>query len=260
MRSTTPRPTTARTATRAALPSRLEDAAIAPGAGRQRPSGLAWLALLALVVLPALPAAAALRSPQVPVAGTALATFFASQSQVIDPASDQLDLQQLSLGATASFDVHAYASALPTAPAGIYNALAPTPSLFQVWPGGPSTDWFPACSFRTSPTRLVVNLFDGLGTLQGTTTYLGADPTAFAFYASGPNGTEYQQDARNPLGAARMLAFSGTGARAGSTWLAFETGVGPGGDFADLVLLVNLALAPVDVQRTTWGELRRRFR
>jgi len=224
------------------------------------PPGRARLACLALVALLTSPAAAALRSPQVAVSGTALATFFASRSQAIDPAADQLELQQLSLGATASFDVHAYAPVLPSAPAGIYNALAPTPSLDQVWPGGPATDWFPACSFRTSPTRLVVNLFDGLGTLQGTTTYLGADPTAFAFYASGPNGTEYQQDARNPLGAARMLAFHGTGAHVGSTWLAFETGPGPGGDFADLVLLVNLALAPVDVQRTTWGELRRRFR
>jgi len=260
MRSTTPRPTAAPTARPPARPSHREDAANPPWSTRRRPSGLTWIALLALVVLPASPAVAALRSPQVPVTGTALAAFLASQSQAIDPASDQLDLQQLSLGATASFDVHAYAAVLPTAPAGIYNALAPTPSLYQVWPGGPSTDWFPACSFRTSPTRLVVNLFDGLGTLQGTTTHLGADPTAFAFYAQGPNGTEYQQDARNPLGAARMLAFSGTGARAGSTWLAFETGVGPGGDFADLVLLVNLALAPVDVQRTTWGELRRRFR
>ena len=203
--------------------------------------------LFAFLLVAPPPAAAALRSPQVPVAGGALATFFASQGQAINPATDQQDLQQLSVAPGTGFGFIAHGPDV-TADAGVYNTLLASPPLYQVWPGAAEPGWFTVCSFRTAPIRLVVNLFDEQSAIQGSTTYLGA------------GGTVYLQDARNPLGAARILTYSGTGAQQGATWFAIETGSTTDGDFADLILLVNLALAPVDVEHASWGTLKRRFR
>ena len=217
--------------------------------------------LLLLLACPLLfaPPAAALRSPQVPVAGSALATFFASQGQAINPATDQQDLQQLSVAPGTSFDFIAHGPDLSVS-AGLYNTPLASPPLYQVWPGAAAPGWFTACSFRTAPTRLVVNLFDAQSVFLATTTYLGADPSAFGIYGQTAAGIVYLQDGRNPLGAARILTFSGTGTHQGATWFAIETGSTTGGDFADLILLVNLALAPVDVELASWGTLKRRFR
>jgi len=215
--------------------------------------------LLACAVLTAAPAAAAPRSPQVPVAGTALATFFASQAQAINPATDQQELQQISVGIGVAFEMRAFGPDV-AASAGAYNTLSPSPALYTIWPGAAASGWFSVSSFRAGPARLVVNLFDSTPALQGTTTYLGAEASAFGFFGQGASGPVYLQDFRNPLGAARILAFNGTGARAGYTWFAVETGSSTGGDFADLILLVNLGLAPVDVERVRWGALNRRFR
>jgi hypothetical protein len=217
------------------------------------------LLFFACLLLLAPPAAAALRSPQVPVSGSALATFFASQGQAIDPATDQQDLQQFSVAPGTSFEFHAGGSG-GTASAGLYNTLVASPPLYLVWPGAASDGWFTVCSFRTAPTRLVVSLFDANSAFVGSNTYLNADPSAFGIYGQDAAGVVYLQDARNPLGAARILTYSGTGTHQGATWFAIETGSTTGGDFADLVLLVNFALAPVDVEHASWGSLKRRFR
>ena len=63
------------------------------------------LMLVGLALCAAPPADAALRSPQVPVSGTALATFFASESQAINPATDQQELQQLSVAPGTNFEM-----------------------------------------------------------------------------------------------------------------------------------------------------------
>src|SRR5262249_41985328 len=191
-----------------------------------------------LLVMVAASAHAGLRSPQVPVSGSALATFFASQGQTIDVNTQQLDLQSVSFAADATCRTDAFVGALATA--GLYNAAGPVnPPLYQVLPGAPATGWFSVFAFRTSPTRVTVNAFDNNGTSLGSSTFLGADRTDIGFFVQdNPNGSVfYSQDARNPDGA-RILMYSGTGARAGSTWLVCETGPGPGGDYADAVYLL----------------------
>jgi hypothetical protein len=208
----------------------------------------------------ALPALAAPRIPQVPVSGSALATFFASQGQTINVNADQVDAQRQAVPLTTNFQMQRYELALGTTAVGIYNAALASPALYQIMPGPASTGWFAVAAFRTSPTRLNVNLFDNNSTLQGTTSYLGADPTDFSFYASGAGGTVYQQDSRNTLGAARMLLFNGTGTKSGSTWLAFETSASGPGDFADVIALVNLALSPVSDAKSTWGRVKALYR
>jgi len=218
-------------------------------------------AALALVLLSAPLAHAALRSPQIPVSGTALQAFFTSHGQAINVSTDQIDLQAVSLPADASIQLGAPFVGAGSETQGIYNAAVAAPPLYQVFPGAASNGWIAVMSFRTAPIRVVVNLFDAGGALQGTNTYLGADRTNLGFYLQqpSPGGVLYSQDARN-AGGARLLTFGSTGALAGGTWLAWETGAGPGGDFADSIWLIGYAFAPVPVLRSDWGTLKRRFR
>lgn len=209
----------------------------------------ASLALAALVT----PAHSALRSPQVPVTGNALATFFASQGQTIAVVGDQVDLQRTSVPAEVAIRAETFGAVANSF--GFYNASNATPPLYLFFPGVASAGWFVVCSFRTAQVRLVVNLFDQNGALQGTTTYLGADPTDLGYYAQGSSGIFYSQDERNASGAARLLAYNGTGSRSGSTWIACELSPDPGGDFADFIMLMDFAFAPVATKRTTWGRV-----
>lgn len=218
--------------------------------------------LLTLTLLAVAAAAhAAARVPQVPVSGTALATFFASQGQTIDVNNQQLDLQTLSLSMSTNFDVYPFGTNAGTT-FGTYNAAAATPPLYQITPGAASTGWFSNAAFRTGPTRMVVSLFDNNAAFQGSTTYIAGppDPTNMGVYFLASSGTFFSQDSRNTGVAARILAYNGTGSRTGWTWFVCETGAGPGGDYADAIALVNLSLAPVPVSRTNWGTLKARFR
>lgn len=213
------------------------------------------LAVLAVTIgfLLAPAAHAALRSPQIAVSGTALQSFFTSQGQAINVNTDQQDAQVFSLPALSTFSAQEFGTA---ALFGGYNANQAVPTLDGFMPGTVSPGWFVVASFRDSPIRLIVNVFDQNSVPQGTNTYLGADRTNFAFFDQGTSGTFYAQDARNPGGAARILVFSGTGARAGSTWFACETGPGPGGDFADTITLLGLATAPVPTAHSSWSRVK----
>jgi hypothetical protein len=207
-----------------------------------------------LVALPATFAHAALRSPQVPVSGTALQSFFNAQGQAIDVNSAQQDAQRFSLPAFISFDVHVFGSS--DVSSGAYNASVAVPPLYLLSPGAALNGWFVSVAFRESPIRMVVNLFDNNSAFVSTVTYLGADRTDLGFYDVGPGGVFYTQDARNPGGAPKILVFSGTGAGAGSTWFACETGAGPGGDFADAILLLGFATGPVPTSTTNWSRVK----
>ena len=102
-------------------------------------------------------------------------------------------------------------------------------------------------------------------TFLGSVRYVNANSAAFGFFAAhanddGSDDTFYMQDSRNPGGAAKILAYNGTGSRLGWTWFAVETGAGPGGDFADFIALVQLSLAPVPVQHSSWGRIKQLFK
>jgi hypothetical protein len=206
------------------------------------------------------PAMAAPRIPQVPVSGSALATFFLSQGQTINVNADQVDAQRQAVPATTNFQMQVFGSAASTTSVGLYNAALASPTLYPVMPGATGPGWFAVAAFRTSPTRLVVNLFDQNTALQGSSSYLGADASDFAFFANGTGGLIYQQDERNAAGAARMLVFNATGAKTGNTWLAFETSPSGPGDFADAIALVNLALSPVSDAKSTWARVKSLYR
>jgi hypothetical protein len=98
--------------------------------------------------------------------------------------------------------------------------------------------------------------------LVGTTTYLGVAKGTTAFYAQTASGTLYGEDARNPGGEARSLAFASTrGTNADGLWICWETQPLPSSayDFSDGVLYLARD-CDVPVSRTSWGRLKARFR
>ncbi len=226
--------------------------------GDRRGPRLAIVAALTLGLI-ATPSGAALRSPQVQVAPNALANFFASRGQTINVVGDQLDLPFLSLDAGTTIELRVPLGTSGAVAFGGYNALLAVPPLYQMFPEFTPMNWFTIAAFRDLPSRVVINSFDAVGSLIGVNTYLGADRTAFGFYAGSASGAVYSEDARNPSGQPRILAYAATGAVAGSMWFACEL-TQPNGYFGDLVVLATFSTPPVGTKRTTWGRLQRLYR
>lgn len=236
---------------------------------RSRSRFIASLLGLCLAALPQPRGAlAALRSPQVPVLGTVLQSYFTSVGDAIDVNTDQVDIQRFAPRDlakptyTVQFELGLKAAGVSV---GVYNASDASPALFPLFPSEAAPLWFCVASFRTEPARIVVSLFDGSATLQSTTTHMGADKNDFAFYLSGPDGVLYTQDIRNPGGNAQWLTLGGIGIRAGSWWLAAEAVSIAGGSsdqgFDDVVLFYeNDTCFCTDVQRASWSALKSRFR
>jgi hypothetical protein len=222
------------------------------------------LSALALIGL-AIPASAALRAPQVVVLGGTLQAYLNSVGESINVDTDQQDAQRwttsVSNNSAITIQVELSGDA-PNTSVGIYNASNAAPPLYLVFPGAATSGWFAVASFRPTPARVIVNLFDNTATLVGTSTYLGADGHDFGFYLQGPGGLFYSQDARNPGGDAQALAYMGTGANAGNWWLAWEdrnAATGTDSDFDDCVLFVE-SVNVTPTAKSSWGALKARFR
>jgi hypothetical protein len=208
-------------------------------------------------------ASAALRVPQVPVAGGTLQGYLNSRGEAINVLTDQVVAPSWTTGAannstfTLQIELSAFAAANNI---GIYNASAVAPPLYQLFPGAAAAGWHAVASFRTAPVRVIVNLVDQNGVSQGTNIYLGADKTNFGFYLQGPGGLFFSEDTRNPGGNPQVLTYAGTGLNSGSWWVCLEdTPFLPGvSEFARAVLFCEL-VNPTPVSKTTWGTLKARF-
>src|SRR5262249_51999339 len=182
------------------------------------------IGLIALVAITGT-ASAALRAPQVPVAGGTLQGYLNSVGEAINVLTDQQDIQRwaATVSNNSTFTIQIELSGNAAANTyGIYNASLAVPPLYLVFPGAAGSGWFATASFRTAPIRVVVNLFDNNANFVGQTTFLGADRNDFGFYLSGPGGLFYTQDARNPCGEAQALTYAGTGMNSGSWWLCWD--------------------------------------
>jgi len=224
-----------------------------------------FVSMLMLAAFAASASAAALRVPQIAVIGGSLQGYLNGVGEAINVNTDQVAVERwastVSSNSTFTIQIELAGNA-PLNAVGLYNASLVAPPLYQVFPGAASAGWFAVASFRTAPIRVVVNLFDNNAVIQGATTYLGADKNDFGFYLQGPGGTFYTQDARNPGGNAQALTYAGTGLNSGSWWLAFEdqefqSGAADG-DFNDCVLFLE-SVNPTPVNKTTWGDLKKRF-
>jgi len=210
-------------------------------------------------------ASAGLRSPQVVVNNGTLQGYLNGVGESINVLTDQQDIQrwQTTVSNNSTFTLQVeFAGNAGTNTYGLYNASLVAPPLYQLFPGAATNNWFAVASFRSAPTRVIVNLIDNNGIPQGTTTYLGADKTNFGFYLQqNPGLVFYSQDARNPGGLAQMLTYAGTGQNSGSWWLCMEdltASQGSDYDFDDAVLFCE-SINPTPVAKTSWGELKARF-
>jgi hypothetical protein len=220
-----------------------------------------FFAALSVIALLATGASAALRVPQVAVAGGTLQGYLNGVGESINVLTDQDATQTwqstVSGNSTGTLMIELSGDAAVNN-IGLYNASLAAPPLYLVFPGAAASGWFAVASFETAPTRVVVNLFDNLANFVGSSTYLGADATNFGYYLQGPvGGVFYTQDARNPGAAPHALTYAGTGANSGQWWLCWEDGTDQ--DFDDAVLFLE-SIAPTPVSKTSWGALKRRFR
>ena len=220
------------------------------------------VALLASAILTTR-ADAALRSPQIPVLGGSLQSYLNSVGESINVNTAQvaIGIWAHTTSATTAFTLQLESS--PNAAAnnfGIYNGSDAAPALNLLIPAVITPQGFTTGTFQPG-NKLVVNRFDALANLVTFQTFLNVDPTGFGFWLSGPNGTFYTQDFRNPGGKAQAVSFQGTGANAGTWWLCFEENslaAGSDQDFDDCVILME-SVNPTPVSTTTWGQLKARF-
>lgn len=230
-----------------------------------------WVSMLGLCLAAvALPrtARAALRSPQVTVLGSVLQDYLASLGESINVRTDQVDRQRWGspIPSKPTFTLQVEIGPKPAGVSiGLYNAGDAVPAPYTLFPPESDARWFAVASFRTLPTRVVINLFDANAALISTTIYLGANKDDFGFYLSGPDGVFHTQDARNPGGQAQWLVYAGTGINAGNWWLAGEATSIAGGSsdqgFDDVVVFMEVSsCACSDVQRASWATLKSRFR
>jgi hypothetical protein len=215
-------------------------------------------------------ASAALRASQIVVNGGTLQGYLNSVGESINVSTDQQDIQRwsstVSNNSTFTIQVELAGNAAGNT-YGIYNASFAAPPLYQCFPGAATNGWYCVAAFRSAPTRVVVNLFDNNAAFLGSTTYLAGPPdkTDFAFYLQQPPGLGavlYQQDARNAGGTAQALVYAGTGVNSGQWWLCFEDltiAQGSDRDFDDAVLFLE-SVAPTPVNKTSWAELKARFK
>jgi hypothetical protein len=207
-----------------------------------------------------------LRAPQIPVSGSGLQDYLDSVGESIDVQQAQVDAQLMQMyyltNSTYTIQLEVELKD-PGLRLGLYDGSTPTDSFVELFSAASGPGWYVIASFRTAPTRIVVNLFDSNAALVSTLTTLGGNRRAIGFYLQGPDGEFYSQDARNPGGAAQVLFYGGTGVNAGSMWIAFEAGAranGADGDFDDSVVFLENNQFVGPVQRTSWGKLKERFR
>lgn len=209
-------------------------------------------------------AAAALRAPQVPILGGSLQAYLNSVPQTINVLTDQDATQSWTNTSSGTSTFTVMFESTPNANVnqfGLYNATPVIPPLFFLLSGSVGPQGFSTATFKPG-NILVVNRFDALANFLSTTTFGGVDPTNFGFYLSGPNGTFFTQDARNPGGKVQAVSFQGTGAATGTWWLCFDDqsiAAGSDQDYDDMVVMME-SVNPTPVNRTTWGQLKARFR
>lgn len=217
-----------------------------------------------LSVMLAAPAFAQLRVPQVPVTGGALQAFMNAHGQALDVTTEQRLVTTFSglyiTRPATHFFVRSFGDGVDALV--LYDTADPTPTLYPICPAGLLAGGFTEVAFADSPVRMIVNVYDQASTLQGTTSYPGLGFAGFGLATSGPGGVFHAFDERNPGQRAHILAFHGTGAQMGGTWLCGENETAANGgdfDFADAVfLLENINVTPA--RHTTWGAVKQRFR
>jgi len=210
---------------------------------------------------------AALRVPQVPIAGTGLQDFLDAQGESIRADQDQQTADSIS--APACYDGRGFSmqvelmAKVPGVSLGVYDVSDPTWPSVEVFPTGARQGWFAVVVYRLDPIRVEVILFDEAANLLARFTTPGGNRHAIGFFVDSPAGRGWSEDAKNRGGEPRFLWYAGTGINSGCWWIAAEDtprADGGDGDFDDVILFVDQVGCGDPVQRATWSGLKARFR
>jgi hypothetical protein len=233
--------------------------------------------LLALPVTLALApgqVAAALRSTQVPVAGSGLQDFFNRIGEAIDVGRDQRNTQRWRSGTSdgdyeddeprTTIQVELVRHGGPYT-VGVYDAnSAGSSELREYFAAAGSAECRAVSLFEASPGRLTVDLYDRHQVWRGRRSFGGMSGRYHGYYIAGPAGVGYSQDSRQTAsGDVRMLVFNGTGRNSGGQWVCIENH-DPGDadtdpDYDDTILFVSPVNAtPTD--RSTWARVKSLYR
>lgn len=208
------------------------------------------------------------RLPQVPVEGSELQAHLTDKDGGINVSADQLNIQRwkttVTGNSTLTLHIEKAVGAANNA-IGVYNAADAAPDLFQIFPATASAGWFAVASFRSAPdNKLIVNLFDQDGNLDGTVIYTNVTTNDFGYYIKHEDDDPgFSQDYRNYASEVRALTFQGTGDNAGCWWLCFEdkNAADPDADsdYDDAIVFLE-SVNPTPVTRATWAAVKDRFR
>jgi hypothetical protein len=227
----------------------------------------AVLTVLAALAATSAPVHAALRVPQIPFASAALQTRLNGLGESINVLTEQQD--GLVWGTTFSgnttltiqFDVSGNINDTEMGIAKLNGTGTAVTGLAPVFPNASDNGWFAVASFRTGDV-LVVNLFSPNAVLVGTMTYTGVNPSLFGYYIKTAGNTFYSHDGFNGDGKAHALAFAGTGQNTGCWWQCWENSIianYSGADFNDAIVFME-SLNPTPVNKSSWGQVKARFR
>lgn len=228
----------------------------------------AVLTVLAAVAATSAPAQAALRVPQIPFASAALQTRLNLAGESINVLTQQQD--GLVWGTTASgnslltiqFDLAGGNAG--DAELGIAKLDATghfVTGLATVFPAVADNGWFAVASFHSGGT-LVVNLFNPSAVLVGSMTYTGVNSALFGYYIKSAGNTFFSHDGFNGDGKAHALAYAGTGQNTGCWWMCWEESTIANysdADFNDAIVFME-SMNPTPVSKSTWGQVKARFR
>ena len=228
----------------------------------------AVLTVLAALAATSAPARAALRVPQIPFTVSALQTRFNNLGESINVLTQQQD--GLVWGTTVSgnsvltiqFDlVHGNTGDAELGIAKLDPTGHTVTGLAAVFPAVADNGWFAVASFHAGGA-LVVNLFDPTAVLRGTLTYSGVNSALFAYYIKSSGNTYFSHDGFNGDGKAHALAYAGTGQNTGCWWQCWEESPIANyldADFNDAVVFME-SMNPTPVSKSTWGQVKARFR
>ena len=227
----------------------------------------AVLTVLVALATTSVPAEAALRVPQIPFASAALQSRMNGLGESINVLTQQQDglVWRTTVSGNSTFTIQFdLAGNIDDAEMGVAklnatgNAIT---GLATVFPAVADNGWFAVASFRAGGV-LIVNLFNQNAVLVGTMNYTGVNSSLFAYYITVGANTFYSHDGFNSDGKAHALAYAGTGQNAGCWWQAWEDAPIANystADFEDALVFME-SLNPTPVNKTTWGNLKARFR
>ncbi len=228
---------------------------------------IAPMILSAMLITSAVPAAAAFRSPQILFGSTALQQHLNDLGESVNVQTEQQE--GLVWGSTVSgnsamtiqFELNGNPSGAELGIAALNPGGHSVFALIPVFPATADSGWFAVASFRPG-NNLIVTLFDENATLISQHSYIDVDRSLFAYYITHAHGTFFSHEGFNSDGKVHSLTYAAKGMNSGSWWMAWEdTPIAEYStkNFFDALLFLE-SVNPTPAARTSWGELKNRFR